>query len=60
MHPEVVGVGVAVLVVGVGEDHLGPLAADDLDQSVDGLVEVGVGEGLGPGVGLEPGMPESR
>jgi hypothetical protein len=43
-------VGIVLLVVAVGDDHLRSLTADDLDQAPDGLVEVGVDEGLGVAV----------
>ena len=46
-----VGVGVALLVVGVGDDDLGPFPADDGHQPAHGLVERGPGEAVGPGVG---------
>ena len=61
MHPQVVGVRVAALVVGVGDDHLRPLAADDLDQPADRLVEVGtLANASGSALAGVSGMPESR
>ena len=44
MHPDVVRMRVALLVVGVGDDHLRSFAPDDLDECADGLVERDVGE----------------
>ena len=55
MHPEVVGVRVAALLVAVGEDHLGPRAPDDRDQPADGLVHRRLGEAERVGVGLAVG-----
>ena len=55
MDPDVVRVGVLGLVVAVGDDDLGPLAADHLDQPPDRLVERGLGERVRPGVGLGVG-----
>jgi hypothetical protein len=46
VHPQVVRVRVAALVVVVGEDHLGPLGADDAHQTPRGLVEVGLVEAI--------------
>ena len=39
--------GVAVLDVGVGDHHVGALAAEDRDQATDGLVERRLGEAAG-------------
>ena len=44
--------GVALLVVAVGDHHLRALPADDLDQPAHGLVQRRVGEGRRVGVGL--------
>ncbi len=44
VHPQMIGVRVALLAVGIRDDHLGPLTPDDLDEPSDGLVEVGPGE----------------
>ena len=61
MDPQVVGVRVALLVVGIGDDHLRPLPADDRDQPADRLVEVGAGEAAsGSALASVSGMPESR
>ncbi len=46
VHPEVIGVRVAGLVVAVGDDHLRPLTADDRHQPARGLVDVGLVEAV--------------
>ena len=45
VHPEVVGVGVALLVVPVGHDDLRTRSPDDGNESAHGLIEVGPVEG---------------
>ncbi len=55
VDPQVVGMRIAALIVGIGDDHLRPLPADDGDQPADGLVERGVGERVGMLVGLGVG-----
>ena len=61
MDPQVVGVRVALLVVGVGDDYVGRSRRMMRDQPSDGLVEIGVGEAVVAGLFASvPGMPESR
>ena len=56
VHADVVGVRVAAAPrVGIADDHLRVLVADDPDEAADGFVEVGVGEVLGVGVVLGVG-----
>ena len=49
---DVVGVGVAAVVVAVGDDHLGPLGPDDPHQLLHRLLEGRLGERPRVGVGL--------
>jgi hypothetical protein len=55
VHPEVVGVGVAPLVVAVDDHDLGPVGPDGLHQSAHGLVVVGPSEAPGILVGRRVG-----
>jgi hypothetical protein len=50
VHPQVVGVGIRALLVGIGDDHLRPVAPDHRDQPADRLVQRRVGERVGRGV----------
>ena len=49
-----VRVHVAALILGIGHDHLGPVPAYRRHETADRLVQVGVGETVGVGVGLRP------
>ena len=55
VDPQMVGVGVAGLLVAVDHHDLGSGAADDGHQPAHGLVERRLGEAVGIGVGLRPG-----
>src|SRR5215813_3330646 len=45
VHPEMIGMWIAALVVGVGHDDMRPLLPDEADECPDGLLEGGCGEG---------------
>ena len=61
MDPQVIGVGVAALVLGVGDDDLRAVPADDRDESTDRLVERRLGEArAGSSFAGVSGIPESR
>ena len=52
MHPDVVRVGIALLVVAIGDDHLRAYAADLGHEALDGLLERAGGECTRIGVRL--------
>src|SRR5262249_60791068 len=45
MYPEMIGMWIAALVVGVGHDDMRPLLPDEVNECPDGLLEGGCGEG---------------
>src|SRR5262245_61889461 len=45
VHPEMIGMWIAALVVGVGHDDMRPLLPDEANECPDGLLEGGCGKG---------------
>ena len=60
VHLEVVGVRVALLIVAVGEDHVGAFGPDDRPQAYRRPRRSGVEETVGSAFSSVSGMPESR